>query len=170
MVAAGALFAAGGKTPAASAAPASGRERLATFLGQWESTGTFQDTPFSKAGSVSSKFTCGWSALNEYLICDMSISLPSSQLTVYSFNSESSSYAYCSMNNRDPQAHCGKLLIEGDTWTYDGGGMEDEQGNKVSFRTMNVFDKPGHYTFRVEYSDDGKQWTLMMNGEGHRTK
>ncbi|HLJ85782.1 MAG TPA: hypothetical protein VKZ53_03115 [Candidatus Angelobacter sp.] len=143
-------------------------DNVGMFAGRWESKSASKDTAYSKAASIEAKVACAWSPLGKYLVCDQLISIPANQLTVFSYNEKEKSYKYCTFNNPGESAHCGVYTIEGNTWTFS--NSFEEKGKKVVFRTLNIFDSPGHMTFRSEFSDDGKTWTTTLEGESRRVK
>ena len=151
-------------TPESSGA----RDKLAAFLGNWESKGTFKDTLLSKASAVTSKQSCAWSPFEKYLICDQTLSLGTDQLTVFSWNEKENSYQYCTIQNPGSPAHCDAFVIDGNVWTFF--NSFENKGKKISIRTLNTFDAPGHEVFKTEFSEDGKSWTTMLEGEARRVK
>jgi hypothetical protein len=142
-------------------------DKLSAFVGHWEGKGTYKDTAYSQASVVTSKEVCAWSAMGEYLICDQLLSLSTDQLTIFSHNKKEAAYSFCTLGNPGTAANCGAFNIEGTTWTFLNTLNNGKQ--KVTFRTTNIFDAPGHEKFKSEYSDDnGKTWKLMLEGEAHK--
>src|SRR5215469_5949078 len=74
-------------------------KKLGVFVGKWESEGRFFDTPFSKAGKVSSNIDCGWSPQGNFLICEQLITDSTgkhTQLSIFSYNDKDKNYTISS--------------------------------------------------------------------------
>src|SRR5215469_7130446 len=145
-------------------------KKLGVFVGKWESEGTFFDTPFSKAGKVSSNIDCGWSPQQNFLICEQLITDSTgkhTQLSIFSYNSKDKNYTISSMAGPGKQPWNGTLNIDGNIWTYPGG--YEANGKKVTIRTINDFSVPGVESFRTEFSDDGgAHWVTTLKGTAHK--
>jgi hypothetical protein len=56
----------------------------------------------------------------------------------------------------------GKLLIEGDVWTFP---WKIAEGDKITYyRVVNVFRAPDRIEYRQEFSPDNVHWTVMAKG------
>lgn len=144
-------------------------QALATFVGHWEGGGTFQNTPFSEEGSITSKTDCAWSPQGHYLVCEQTLTDPKGthqQLTVYTADAESGGYTYYTMTEAQ-KPFTGQVKIEGNTWTYDNSFEKD--GKKTEIRTVNIFNGDEE-SFKTEYSEDGGAWSTMLQGKSHRVK
>ena len=145
-------------------------KKLGVFVGKWESEGTFFETPFSKAGKVSSNIDCGWSPQNNFLICEQLITDSTgkhTQLSIFSYNSKDKNYSISSMAGPGKQPWNGTLNIDGDIWTYPGG--YEANGKKITIRTINDFSVPGVESFKTEFSDDGgAHWVTTLKGSAHK--
>lgn len=145
-------------------------QKLGVFVGKWHSEGAFLDSPFSKAGKVTSNIDCGWSPQGNFLICEQLITDSSgqhTQLSVFSYNSKDGNYAISSMAGPGKEPWNGTLIINGNIWTYPGG--YEANGKKVQIRTINDFSVPGVESFKTEFSDDGgAHWILTLQGTAHK--
>jgi hypothetical protein len=144
------------------------REKLAAFLGHWESTGRFLDTKISKAKSVTSQTDCAWSPQGQSLMCDQIITDAEGehyQLTVYQPNQNDANFTYITLNPGQ-KPFTGVLSINGDLWTYT--GPPGSAGKYPEIKTVNTV-KDGEETFIVQFTEDGKNWTTMIDGSMHRT-
>ena len=144
--------------------------KLGVFVGKWHSEGAFLDSPFSKAGKVTSNIDCGWSPQGNFLICEQLITDSGgqhTQLSVFSYNSKDRNYAISSMAGPGKEPWNGTLIINGNIWTYPGG--YEANGKKVQIRTINDFSVLGVESFKTEFSDDGgAHWILTLQGTAHK--
>lgn len=145
--------------------------KLGVFVGKWQSEGAFLDSPYSKAGKVTSDIDCIWSPQRNFLICEQLITDSGgkhTQLSIFSYNSKDKNYTISSMAGPGKQPWNGTVNINGNIWTYPGG--YEANGKKVEIRTINDFSVPGVETFKTEFSDDGgAHWMLTLQGTAHRT-
>lgn len=144
--------------------------KLGAFVGKWQGEGTFFDTPYSKAGKVTSNIDCSWSPQGNFLICEQIItdSLGQhTQLSIYSYNSKDGNYTITSMAGPGKPPWNGTVIINGTIWTYPGG--YEANGKKIAIRTINDFSVPGTESFKTEMSDDGgAHWALTLRGAAHK--
>src|SRR5262249_23494418 len=144
--------------------------KLGAFVGKWKIEGTTVDSPFSKAGKSLTIATCDWSRNGYFVICDEAINLPEgpvNTLFIFGYNTEEKSYMTYGINNPGGEPFSGRLIIEGNTWTY-----PSEFKNKdklIKFRTVNIFTSSDLVLYKVEYSEDGgAHW--ITTGEGKETR
>ncbi len=165
-------IAAGGfaSVQAGSADEQAATKELGVFVGKWHSEGSFFDTPYSKAGKVTSNVDCGWSPQSNFLICEQHITDSSgqhTQLSIFSYNSKDGNYTISSMAGPGKQPWNGTVIIHGDIWTYPGG--YEANGKKVEIRTTNDFSVPGTESFKTEFSaDGGAHWIVTLQGAAHK--
>lgn len=145
-------------------------EKLGVFVGKWQSEGTFFDTPYSKAGKVTSDIDCGWSPQRNFLVCEQLINDSTgkhTQLSIYSYNGKEGSYTISSMAGPGALPWNGTVMINGSLWTYPGG--YEANGKKITIKTTNDFSVPGIETFKTQFSDDnGDHWVTTLQGTAHR--
>jgi hypothetical protein len=150
--------------------PHAATQKLGAYIGRWESEGAFADTPFSKAGKVTSSLECRWSPQGDFMVCEQLITDPNGkriQLSIYSYNSKDGNYTISSMASPGSQPWNGTVMIQGDVWTYPGGF--EAKGKKIQTRTTNDFSVPGIQSFKSEFSDDGgAHWTQMLQGKARK--
>lgn len=154
---------------AASARTTQRRTPLAAFLGHWEGSGKFADTKYSKAQTVTSAADCSWTPQGSALVCEMIVHDAQGghvQLSTDTPDSEGSGFTYYTVNPGH-KPFCGDLQINGNTWTY--GPSPESKGHYPEFRTTNVFTGDTE-TFKTEFTDDGTDWTTMLEGSMQRTK
>lgn len=149
----------------------SATQKLGVFVGKWQSEGAFLDSPYSKAGKVTSDIDCNWSPQRNFLICEQLITDSGgkhTQLSIFSYNSKDGNYTISSMAGPGKQPWNGTLQINGNVWIYPGG--YEANGKKIQIRTTNDFSVPGIETFKTEFSDDGGvHWIVTLQGTAHKT-
>lgn len=154
---------------AAVTAPADPLAALDRFVGTWQTTGTFVQTPYSKPNAVSSTTTCAWSADRVFLVCRQAVTLDGktlSDLGIYTYDPQSAKYRFFSVR----QDGGSNMTIAVDAASIEYDSSFDDNGTTVMNRTRNVWDAPDRYHFSTEYSTDGgKHWTTMLSGSAHRT-
>ncbi len=148
--------------------PKAKTDPLTAFLGHWEGSGKFYETKMGKAGSVTSLTDCKMSPQGGSMVCEQLISDAQgkhTQLTIYTPNEKDGEFTYYSFSAAGKAPYMGTLTIQGTLWTY--GGMPDAAGKYPEFKTVNTV-KDGEETFKVEFTEDGKQWTTMAEGAMRR--
>lgn len=157
---------------AQSAKPATGVDALGAYVGVWEGKGTAKDTIYSKAGDTSATTDCKWSPNHGYLICDQMIHNPEGKdqndLSIFTYNEATQSYDFFGLSRNASDTRTPKLTIEAKRWTYS--GTFDDGPKHIQYRTVNDFTSPTTVTYRAEYSEDGKHWTVMSEGASTRVK
>jgi len=87
-------------------------------------------------------------------------------LLVFTYDAGRNEYTSYQIPQGGAPAGSGKLLIDGNQWTYP---WQNGQGaNTTYFRVVNLFNGPDKIEFRQEYSTDQVHWTLM--GQGTETR
>ena len=140
--------------------------------GKWPLEGKMLDTDYSKAMTVSGVSNCGWSPDHVFMICDQSLiedSNPSRELSVYVFDSESSTFHFYGLSPSGGRPHTSDLTIspDGTHWVYQ--NKTEIKGKPVQFRTINEFRSVDHIDWWSEYSTDGgANWVRMGGGTEKR--
>ncbi|HET6275950.1 MAG TPA: hypothetical protein VFE16_08500 [Candidatus Cybelea sp.] len=158
---AGAAFVPG----AASAAPI---DQLNRLVGTWQSTGTFVDTPYQKAGTATATTTCAWSNDHGFMICQQSVMMngtPDSDLGIYTYDPTANVYRFD--NVHASRTTSSTILVDDKSITYPFSFTDN--GKSVVIRTLNVWQSASAYTWRTEFStDNGATWTLMGSGKSEK--
>ncbi|MGB8910036.1 MAG: DUF1579 family protein [Candidatus Cybelea sp.] len=143
-------------------------DELDRFAGTWQSSGTFVDGPYSKAGTTTATTTCAWSTGRAFMICQQSVSMDGKMtygLGVYTYDETASAYRF--YNVQTGQTTSSTITVAGNTITYPFSFTDN--GKNVAIRTLNVWDSPSVYRWRSEYSTDGgMNWKLMGSGSSQR--
>jgi hypothetical protein len=147
-----------------------GLGQLDRLAGTWDGTGTFVDTAYSKAGSASATTSCSWSDDRGFLICQQTVVANGKidhDVAIYTYDAATAKYHF--YNVGVSRANATDLTVNGNTLTY--GDAFDDGTKHVVTRTLNVWDAPGSYAWRAEYSlDGGIHWTLMGSGRSTRRR
>ncbi|MGA8534500.1 MAG: DUF1579 family protein [Candidatus Tumulicola sp.] len=165
-VAAAIWLAAGAATPP----PAGGLAELNRLVGTWQSSGTFVDSAYGKAGSANATTTCAWSGDGLFLICQQRVVMngkPDDGVAIYSYDASTQKYHF--YNVGVARANGTEIAVSRNTITYSDSFVD--AGKHASTRTLNVWDSPQRYHWRTEYSlDGGAHWNLIGSGTSTRIK
>lgn len=141
---------------------------LNMFVGTWKSHG--ETAPGGAAiVKTTGQNTCAWSSAEHiFLVCDGTFvnsgdATTHHQLAIYMYDVPSKSYQFAGMDTAN--LFSPDLSFDGvKTWTYFK-KFTDRDGKTKYNRTLNIFDTPNHYAWRVETSDDNVTWKLIVSGE-----
>lgn len=158
--------------PAASQANAqanpaeSGVDVIWGYAGKWNSNINHLDTPYSKASHEAHKLENDCWKSGTYVACRQILDGDPKILLVFTYDDKDHSYTIYQIPPHGGQAGSGKLLVEGNIWTFP--WETTDQGKTTYFRVVNVWSSPATIEYRQEYSTDQKTWTQM--GTGHEVK
>jgi hypothetical protein len=97
-----------------------------------------------------------------YFACNQYVNGESKALLVFTYDESRNVYTSYPIPRDGGAAGSGKLLIEGNVWTFP---WEVKEGDKTTyFRVVNVFVTQGQIEFRQEFSSDNVHWTVMARG------
>lgn len=148
-----------------AAAPTGPVKALGAFLGSWKVAGVSYDTPYSKASHDSANTVCSWAATNDYLVCSQAVRLAAGEshaISIFTYDPTAKQYLLYSVPSPGASPRKVPFTIAGNTWTYP--FEYDDKGKHIFGRTVNVFQKPGHVTYTVQYSLDQKTWVTGTEG------
>jgi hypothetical protein len=149
----------------ATAAPA-GVARLMAYAGRWKiETESFQ-TENSKAGHDSHLLENDCWKSDSWAACRQIVDGKSQVLLVFTCPGDGDNCTSDPISADGSPAGSGKLVIEGNTWTFP--WTSTEAGKTTWFRVVNVWSSPNAIEFRKEFSTDQVHWTRMT--EGHEVK
>ena len=149
------------------AQPAAGISAIAVYNGSWKSEITHLDTPQSKSGAEWSTLRNECWRSGDFYVCHQFVDGASKAVIVFSYNAKTNSYTTYPISPDADSVHAGKLLIDGNTWTFPWQVTVD--GKTTQFRVVNVFTDANTIEFREEYSEDQSHWIAMATGSEHRT-
>lgn len=140
-----------------------GIDVIRAYEGSWNIAIEHFDTAQSKAGreSKSLRNDCWKSA--GYFACNQFVDGESRVLLIFTYDAKSNVYASYQIPTDGSEPGAGKLLIDGNVWTYP---WQQGEGDKtIWFRVVNVFSAPDRIEFRQEFSTDKVHWTVMAKGQ-----
>jgi hypothetical protein len=161
----GSLVAGFGLFPAASAAPPetpTGVDVIWAYAGAWKIEIEHLDTAQSKASHETTSLRNACWKDGGYLACNQYVNGESKVLIVFTYNAKNNSYTSYQIPGDGGGSGSGKLLIEGNVWTFP---WQVTEGDKTTyFRVVNVFEAPDRIQYRQEFSSDKVHWTVTAKG------
>ena len=155
----GTLFACAGVPALAQAA---GIDAIKAYEGTWKTEMEHFPTAYSKAGKEAATLHNDCWKSGDFCACHQIVNGESKALIVFTYNDKDKTYTTYPIMTDGRAAGHGKLVIEGNVWTYP---WEDTKNGKTTyFRVVNTFTAPNRIEFRQEYSTDKQNWTLMAKG------
>lgn len=139
-----------------------GIDAIRAYAGTWKTQMEHFDTAHSKAGKESSTLRNDCWKSGGYYVCDQFVNGESKALIVFTYNDKDKTYTTYPITPGGGTAGHGKLVIDGNVWTYP--WENTENGKTTYFRVVNTFTAPNKIEFRQEFSTDKQNWTLMAKG------
>lgn len=140
-------------------------QALWAYAGQWKTEIDHLDTPYSKASHETTNLRNDCWRSGQYVACRQIVNGDSKVLLVFTCADAHNCTSYqIPPDGSDPGS--GKLLIDGNTWTFP--WSVTEKGQTTWFRVVNVWSSHDTIEFRQEYSTDKDHWTRMATG--HETR
>ena len=153
--------------PAANPPDKAGIDAIRAYEGTWNITIDHLDTAQSKASHDKSTLHNDCWKSGGYFACNQYVNGESKVLLVFTYDESKRVYTSYQIPPGGAEPGSGKLIIEGDVWTYP--WQVDEGGKTTYFRVVNTFQGPDTIEFRQEFSTDNSHWTLMAKGLEHKT-
>jgi len=148
-------------------APKPGPEvkKLGYFVGSWNTTGEVKQNPFMPAGKMTGSTKCEWFPGGFHVVCHDTGKGPMGTmhgLGIMAYNTEDKVYTYSGADSSG-MSTAAKGNVDGNNWVYT---SEDKMGGKTFHgRYSMVTASPDSYTFKYEMSEDGNNWTTLMEGK-----
>ena len=151
--------------------PGPEHKKLDAFAGTWTLDGDLKPGPMGPGGKITENETCEWMDGNFFLACHVKFTSAAmgngSGVSYMGFSNDDKAYTYRAFNSWG-EFEDAKGSWEGDTitWTSDEnmGGMK----MKGRFTMKNI--AATSYNFSFEISQDGTQWTTVMDGKATKAK
>ncbi len=138
-------------------------DKIAAYAGTWKIQIQTFDTAHSKAADDNSTLHNDCWRSGEFYACHQIVNGNSAALLVFTYSHKDGDYHSIAIPSGGGEPGSGTLRIAGDTWTYP--WQQQDSGQTVQFRVVNIFHGPSRIEYRREYSTDGQHWTLMAKGE-----
>jgi hypothetical protein len=144
-----------------------GIDAIRAYEGTWDVTIEHLDTAHSKASRehTSLRNEC-WKS-GGYFACNQYVDGESKVLLVFVYSPAKNEYTSYQIPPGGGEAGSGKLIIEGNVWTFP---WQMKEGDTTTyFHVVNVFTAPDRIEFRQEFSADNVHWTVTAKGAETRT-
>ena len=145
--------------------PGPEHKKLGVWIGTWTGEGKDEATPFGKGGAHKSTSSCAWFDGGYQVVCNGEGSGPMGKtkvLDILGYSVAKKQYfVFFAESTGDSAMIPGK--VDGSVWTYE--SSDTVQGKTYQFRVAFKFASPNEYTFKSEYSEDGKNWKLYSEGK-----
>jgi hypothetical protein len=154
-----------GRLSMAAAAPPSvptGVDAIWAYAGVWKIETEHFDTAHSKAGHEKTTLRNVCWKDGGYLACNQYVDGESKILIVFTYNAKDHSYTSYQIPLGGGDSGSGKLLIDGNVWTFPWQVTDGE--TTTYFRVVNVFAAPDRIEYRQEFSSDKVHWTVTAKG------
>ncbi len=152
---------------AAAADKPAGIDVLSAYEGTWDIHIEHLDTAHSKASREHNSLRNDCWKSGGYFACNQYVDGESKVLLVFIYDQGKNEYTSYQIPPGGGEAGSGKLLIDGNVWTFP---WQTKEGDTTTyFQVVNVFTAPDHIEFRQEFSPDNVHWTVMAKGMETRT-
>jgi hypothetical protein len=153
-------------TAAAQPAPPRGVDVIWAYAGVWRIEMEHFDSAHSKAGHEKTTLRNACWKDGGYVACNQYVDGESKVLIVFTYNARENEYTSYQIPADGGAPGAGKLLIEGNVWTFPWQITEAEK--TTYYRVVNVFDSPDKIESRQEFSSDKVHWTVTAKGTDTR--
>lgn len=150
--------------------PGPEHKKLDMFAGSWTMTGDMKPGPMGPGGKVTGTETCAWMDGNFFLQCQQKYDTPmgaGSGVSYMGYSNDDKAYTYRAFNNMGAFEDA-RGAWDGDTitWTSD----EHMGGMTLKGRYTMKIVSPTSYTYKFEVSQDGTNWSTVMDGKANKSK
>jgi hypothetical protein len=145
--------------------PTPEHQKLEMWVGDWSGSGELKPGPFGPGGPVSWTEKCAWFGdAGFHVVCKSEGTGPMGPmkgLGIMGYDPEKKVYTHYGVDTHGWMAHS-KGNLSGKNWTFQ--SKDRMEGKTYHSRfTMNM-ESPTRMTFAWEMSEDGENWTVMMEG------
>jgi hypothetical protein len=145
--------------------PAPELAKLDYLAGNWTADGDLKPGPMGPGGKITSTDDVHWMEGNFFLVMHSKFKGAmgdGTSLAIFGYDPDKKVYTYNEYNSMG-QAEHSEGTISGDTWTWNSDENMGGQTFKGRF-TMKAM-TPTSYTYKFEMSQDGTNWTTVMDGK-----
>lgn len=150
--------------------PAPELKKLDYFVGTWSMDGDIKPGPMGPGGKTTDTAHYEWMEGGFFLTSHGSFSGAmgkGTEIAYLGYDSYKKMYTYEAFNSMG-QHETSTGTVEGDTWTWLFDETMGAQKMKGRF-TMKIL-SPSAYTYRVELSPNGGNWSTLLDGKATKTK
>jgi len=150
--------------------PGPEHKKLDIFAGSWTLDGDIKPGQMGPGGKINESEKCEWMEGNFYLVCHSDVSGVMGNgvgVSYMGYSTDDKTYTYREFNSWGEFTDS-KGTVDGDTWTW----TDDEKMGTMAMKgrfKMKIL-SPTSYNFSYEMSQDGTNWTLIMDGKATKGK
>jgi len=145
--------------------PTAEQKELASWLGSWTGTGKMKPGPFGPGGPMSWTEDCSWFGGAEFnVVCKSKGDGPMGPMTglgILGYSPGKKVYTHYGVDSNGWSGYSEGSRSEG-VWTFQ--STEIMEGKTFHSRFIMKMTSPTAMTFSWEMSEDGKDWSVMMDG------
>jgi Protein of unknown function (DUF1579) len=148
--------------------PGPEHQKMSYFLGKWHSTATLKPGPWGPGGPVNGDDECTLMQGGFFVVCKSEGSGPMGKMSglgVMGYDATKKVYTWNGFNSMG-ENESAQGTNSGKVWSYNGQNMMG--GKQLKTRYTMTEASASSYDFKAESSEDGSNWTTIM--EGHVTK
>ncbi len=145
--------------------PAPELSKLDYFAGNWISDGIMKPGAMGQGGKFTSTDDGHWMDGKFFLVLHSKFKGAMGDgmsLAVMGYDPEKKVYTYNEFNSMGQTVHS-EGTVDGDTWTWT--NDDNSSGQAMKGRYTMKAQSPTSYTYKYEVSQDGKDWTEVMDGK-----
>ncbi len=153
-------------------APGAEHQKLAYFVGTWQSEGEMMESPMGPGGKTSSKDRCEWFEGKFAVVCHYDGAGPMGPMKgigILGYSPEDKVYTFYGLDNSGmTMLSIPRGVVQGKTWTYN-----DEMkmgGQSIKNRYIIEQVSEDSYTFRWEVEGEGGAWNTIAKGKSTRVQ
>ena len=142
-------------------------KKLGYFFGTWSSEAEVKPNPFLPAGHYTWIEKCDWYPGGFHLLCYTAGKGPAGGthgLSILFYKPEEKSYTYWGIDDSG-HSEASRGTVVGNNWTYT---SDEKMAGKTLHGRYSMTTSETSYTFKYETSEDGRNWTLVMEGKSAR--
>ena len=146
--------------------PAPELKKLALFAGTWTMDGDMKAGPMGPGGKVTGTEHIEWMEGGFFLVSHSTFKGGAmgngSGMSFMGYDANEKVYTYDEYNSMGEAEHS-KGTVDGDTWTWT--SNEKMGGMTMKGRFIMKILSPTSYSFKFDMSQDGTNWTTVMDGK-----
>lgn len=148
--------------------PGPEQKNLDYFAGSWTIAGDMKANPMGPGGKFTGTEHIEWMPGGFFLVSHSQASSSmgkETSLAIYGYDAEKKIYTYDEFSSTGESVHATGSL-DGKTWTWTSDSTV--QGKPIKGRFTVTETSATAYTFKFEMSQDGTNWTQIMDGSGKK--
>jgi hypothetical protein len=145
--------------------PGPEHKKLEYFVGDWQSEGEMKAGPWGAGGKMTGSEHCSWMPGGFFVLCHEEGTSPMGNvkgIAVSGYDPVAKAYTWNGFNSMGENENAAGSF-DGKTWTYTNESMMG--GKMIKGRYTIAASSPTSYDFKLETSEDGKTWGVMMEGK-----